>query len=254
MTTAAILEVSGLSKSFGAVRAVDDVSFSMQSGIIVALIGPNGAGKTTCFNLINGQLQPDKGTIRISGCDISSWSSRAIFHLGVGRTFQVAEVFSSMTVRENVQVALLSQARRRVNFWSSAKALYAQEAEDLLQQVGLGSQADRPCSILAYGDLKRLDLAVGLANEPRVLLMDEPAAGMAPADRLKLMALTVKIVRQRNIGVLFTEHDMDIVFRFADALIVFDRGKIIASGVPAEVRKDPNVQRIYLGSKADQCS
>jgi len=123
-----------------------------------------------------------------------------------------------------------------------------------LQQVGLGSQADRPCSILAYGDLKRLDLAVGLANEPRVLLMDEPAAGMAPADRLKLMALTVKIVRQRNIGVLFTEHDMDIVFRFADALIVFDRGKIIASGVPAEVRKDPNVQRIYLGSKADQCS
>jgi branched-chain amino acid transport system ATP-binding protein len=245
-----LLDVSNLCKSFGAVRAVNNVSFSMRPGTILALIGPNGAGKTTCFNLLNGQLAPDSGTVRIAGKDVSRWPPRSIFHLGVGRTFQVAEVFSSMTVRENVQVALLSRHGNRRIFWRPARNMHAAEADALLHRVGLIEHAERPCAVLAYGDLKRLDLAIGLANEPRLLLMDEPAAGMAPSDRLKLMALTADIVRERNIGVLFTEHDMDVVFKHASSLIVFNKGEIIASGDPAVVRKDANVQKLYLGSKA----
>lgn len=245
-----LLEVSRLCKSFGGIRAVDNVSFSMQSGTILALIGPNGAGKTTCFNLLNGQLALDSGAIRISGQDVSRWPPRSIFNLGVGRTFQVADVFSSMTVRENVQVALLSRHGNRHIFWRAVRKMHAAEADALLQRVGLFEHADRPCAVLAYGDLKRLDLAIGLANEPRLLLMDEPAAGMVPSDRLKLMALTADIVRERNIGVLFTEHDMDVVFKHASSLIVFNKGAIIASGDPAAVRKDANVQKLYLGSKA----
>ena len=252
--SAPLLEVSGLCKSFGFVRAVDNVSFSMQAGTILALIGPNGAGKTTCFNLLNGQIQPDSGIVRISGQNVSGLPSRSIFHLGVGRTFQVAEIFGSMTVRENIQVALLSKHNERSKFWRRATSLYIVETNELLGRVGLLDQAERPCAVLAYGDLKQLDLAIGLANKPRLLLMDEPAAGMAPRERQSLMALTAEIVRERNIGVLFTEHDMDVVFKHANSLIVFNLGRIIASGEPSIVRKNADVQRLYLGSRAHSCS
>lgn len=248
--SAPLLDVSRLCKSFGAVHAVNNVSFSMQAGTMLALIGPNGAGKTTCFNLLNGQLASDSGTVRIAGKDVSGWPPRAIFHLGVGRTFQVAEVFNSMTVRENVQVALLSRHGNRGVFWRRSRSMHMAEGDALLQRVGLLEQAIRPCAVLAYGDLKRLDLAIGLANEPRLLLMDEPAAGMAPSDRQKLMTLTADIVRERNIGVIFTEHDMDVVFKHANSLIVFNKGEIVASGDPASVRMDAKVRKLYLGSKA----
>lgn len=248
--TPPLLDVSRLSKSFDAVRAVNDVSFSVERGAMVALIGPNGAGKTTCFNLLNGQLTPDAGTVHIAGTDVTRWPPRAIFRLGVGRTFQVADVFDSMTVRENVQAALISRHGNRRIFWRNARSMHLAEADALLDRVGLLDQESRPCGMLAYGDLKRLDLAMGLANDPQLLLMDEPAAGMAPADRHRLMTLTADIVRERNIGVLFTEHDMDIVFKHASSLIVFNKGEIIASGDPATVRADGRVQELYLGSKA----
>jgi branched-chain amino acid transport system ATP-binding protein len=242
------LAVSGLAKSFGAVRAVDGVAFTVRAGELVAMIGPNGAGKTTCFNMLNGQLAPDSGSIRLDGTEIQGRRPREIWRMGVGRTFQVAATFASMSVRENVQVALLSCRRRLGNVWRRAAALYRDEADALLERVGMLEQAARPCAVLAYGDLKRTELAVALANDPKLLLMDEPTAGMAPQERNALMALAVAIVRERGIAVLFTEHDMDVVFRHADRILVLDRGRVVADGAPAEVRANPEVRRIYLGS------
>jgi branched-chain amino acid transport system ATP-binding protein len=244
-----LLEVSGLTKAFGGVRAVSEVSFGVAAGEILALIGPNGAGKSTCFNMLHGQLQPDAGSITFDGRPIAGLAPRAIWRLGVGRTFQITATFSSMTVRENVQMALLSYHRRLKNLWVRASGQYIAEADALLARVGMQEQAARPCSVLAYGDLKRLELAVALANRPKLLLMDEPTAGMAPKERIALMALTADIVKADNLGVLFTEHDMDVVFRHANRMLVLNRGKLIAGGVPAEVRANEDVRRIYLGSR-----
>ena len=244
-----LLSVQGLSKSFGGVRAVSDVSFEVGAGELLALIGPNGAGKSTCFNMLNGQLMPDAGLIRFEGRHITGFKPREVWRLGVGRTFQITATFSSMTVRENVQVALLSHHGRLNAMFSRATELYQEEADALLDRVGMLAQADRPCSVLAYGDLKRLELAVALANKPRLLLMDEPTAGMAPKERIALMALAAEIVKSDRIGVLFTEHDMDVVFAHASRMIVLNRGELIAAGSPQDVRANPEVQRIYLGSR-----
>ena len=246
---ARLLSVSGLSKSFGGVRAVDNVSFEVAAGELLALIGPNGAGKSTCFNMLNGQLASDAGEVRFEGRAISGLKPRQVWRLGVGRTFQITATFSSMTVRENVQVALLSHRRGLGNLLRRAHQQYVDEADALLERVGMKAQAERPCSVLAYGDLKRLELAVAMANRPRLLLMDEPTAGMAPKERIELMALAADIVKSDHIGVLFTEHDMDVVFAHATRMIVLNRGQLIAQGAPQEVRANPEVQRIYLGSR-----
>jgi len=244
-----LLEVQGLTKAFGGVRAVSDVNFAVEAGEILALIGPNGAGKSTCFNMLNGQLRPDSGSITLNGKAVVGLQPRQVWRMGVGRTFQITATFSSMTVRENVQMALLSHHGRLSNLWVRARDQFVAEADALLARVGMSEQAGRPCSVLAYGDLKRLELAVALANAPKLLLMDEPTAGMAPKERIELMALTADIVRSDQIGVLFTEHDMDVVFRHANRMLVLNRGQLIAGGVPAEVRANPEVQRIYLGSR-----
>jgi branched-chain amino acid transport system ATP-binding protein len=246
-----LLEVSGLSKAFGGVRAVSNVSFSVEAGELLALIGPNGAGKSTCFNMLNGQLRPDAGIIKLAGRDIVGLQPREVWRLGVGRTFQITATFSSMTVRENVQMALLSHHGQTSRLWSRAADAFVDEANALLERVGMKAQAQRPCSVLAYGDLKRLELAIALANDPKLLLMDEPTAGMGPRERIELMALTAELVRARGVAVLFTEHDMDVVFRHADRMMVLNRGTLIAQGKPAEVRANEEVQRVYLGSRAD---
>jgi branched-chain amino acid transport system ATP-binding protein len=243
-----VLAAEGLAKAFGGVKAVDGVSFGVEAGRLIALIGPNGAGKTTCFNLLNGQLAPDAGRVVLSGRDITGMSPREIWRLGVGRTFQITATFPSMTVRENVQMALISHHGRIWDGWSRAREAFVAEADGLLGQVGMGAQAQRACGILAYGDLKRIELAVALANAPKLLLMDEPTAGMAPAERLALMELTARIAREQGIAVLFTEHDMDVVFAHADRILVLDRGRLIAEGSAADVRSNPAVQAIYLGA------
>ncbi len=244
------LEVRHLRKSFGAIDAVVDVSFAVAPGEILALIGPNGAGKSTCFNMLNGQLRPDSGRVLLAGHDITALPPRAVWRLGVGRTFQVTATFASMTVRENVQTALLSHHRRIWRFWRAADRHAGPEADALLARVGMHSQASRPAGVLAYGDLKRLELAVALANAPRLLLMDEPTAGMAPPERTALMALTRDIARAQNVAVLFTEHDMDIVFGTADRILVLNRGRLIAQGAPAEIRANAEVRAVYLGGHA----
>ena len=240
-----LLQVEGLAKSYAGVPAVRGVDFTLEAGGILALIGPNGAGKSTCFNMLNGQIRPDAGRVRLEGRDITGLAPRRVWRLGVGRTFQIAATFASMTVRENVQVALLSH-HRRFGLGFAGRA-YRGEADALLDLVGLGDAAERACGELAYGDVKRLELSIALANAPKLLLMDEPTAGMAPKERVALMRLTATVARQRRIGVLFTEHDMDVVFEHADRIMVLNRGALIAEGAPEAVRRDSQVRAVYLG-------
>ena len=243
-----VLSVHGLTKRFGGVVAVDGVDFQIEAGELLAMIGPNGAGKTTCFNMINGQLAADGGRVVYQGADISRMKPREIWRRGVGRTFQITQTYGSMTVLENVQMALLSHHERLLSFWQRASHFYADEALELLRRVGMADQAHRGCGVLAYGDVKRVELAIALTNNPKLLLMDEPTAGMAPKERTGLMQLTADIVRERGVAVLFTEHDMDVVFTHADNVIVLNHGQIIARGKPQEVRNDARVREVYLGA------
>jgi branched-chain amino acid transport system ATP-binding protein len=243
-----LLAVKQLSKAFGGVKAVDGVSFDLPAGELLALIGPNGAGKTTTFNIVNGQLGADSGSVKLAGQELLGRKPREIWRLGVGRTFQIAETFASLTVVENVQMALLSADAKVFAMWRRAAAHRRDDALALLAQVGMAAQADRPCSELAYGDVKRVELAIAMAHAPKLLLMDEPTAGMAPKERNDLMALTKALVVERGMAVLFTEHSMDVVFGYADRIIVLARGRLIAQGQPAEIRDHPKVQEVYFGT------
>ncbi len=244
-----VLSVDRLSKSFGGVDAVRDVSFDVAAGELVALIGPNGAGKTTCFNLVNGQLAPDAGTIELSGTRIDRLPPRAIARMGVGRTFQVAATFASMTVRENVQLALLAHAGDHSSIGARAADLRCSEADALLERVRMTRFAHAGCATLAYGDAKRVEIALALAGGPRLLLMDEPTAGMSPRSRDRLMQLAAGLARDEEIAILFTEHDMDVVFGHADRIIVLDHGRILAEGTPDAIRANADVQRVYLARR-----
>jgi branched-chain amino acid transport system ATP-binding protein len=242
-----LLRAARLAKSFGAVRAVRDFSVTLEAGELVALIGPNGAGKSTCFALLGGQLAPDRGTIALDG-QILAGSAQDFARRGVARSFQLATLFASMTVRENVQTALLAQHRRIWRFWRAADERFRGEAEVLLDRVGLGGQAERGAAALAYGDLKRLELAVALAGAPRLLLLDEPTAGMAQAERQAMMRLVASLAAAGNLAVLFTEHDMDAVFGFAQRILVLDRGAVLTEGSPDAIAADARVRDLYLGA------
>ena len=242
------LEVEGLVKSYRGFLAVNNVSFAVRPGEMLAMIGPNGAGKTTCFNMINGQIAPTGGHVRLFGHSIEGLPPHRIARLGVGRTFQIAATFGSMTLAENVQMALLARHRE---IWPTPRWAARRRRDEALAglaRVGLADLAEKLSAEIAYGDVKRLELAIALASDPRLLLMDEPAAGMAPSERRALMSLTEQIARERGIGVLFTEHDMDIVFGHADRVIVLNRGEVIAEGAPNEVRMRKDVREIYLGA------
>jgi branched-chain amino acid transport system ATP-binding protein len=243
-----VLAVENLAKAFGGVQAVGGVSFSVTAGERVALIGPNGAGKTTLFNCINGQLRPDAGRIVMSGRDVTGQAPHRIWRHGVGRTFQITATFASMTVAENIQVALASADGAATGLGRRLGTRYRAQADALVERVGLATRVEDPAAELPYGDLKRLELAVAMTNDPSLLLMDEPTAGMAADARGGMMDLVDVMVAERGVAVLFTEHDMDVVFGHADRVIVFDRGLVIAEGTPDEIRADVNVQAVYLGT------
>ena len=242
-----VLETKNLTKAFGALVAVDDVSFQLHPGELLAMIGPNGAGKSTCFNMLMGQLKPTAGEVFLNAQNITGLSPRQVWRQGVGRTFQITATYASMTVVENVQVALLSHYGETLELRTYATRRHRDEALGLLEVVGMADQADRHCAVLAYGDLKRMELAIALAHYPKLLLMDEPTAGMAPKERVALMQLTADIVEDRGVSVLFTEHDMDVVFSHAHRIMVLNRGALIAEGDAEAIRANEQVQEVYLG-------
>ena len=245
-----LLKVENLCKSFGGVRAVDALAFELAAGEVLALVGPNGAGKSTTFNLVNGQLAPDQGSIRLADRELAGRPPHRIWREGVSRTFQVAATFASFSVVENVQLALLSADRLLWRPWARAREHRRDDALALLAAVGMHEQRDRPSRVLAYADLKRVELAIALASRPRLLLMDEPTAGMAAAEREQIAALVKRLAREQQLAVLFTEHNLEVVFRYADRVLVLARGRKLAQGAPDEVRNDPAVQEAYLGTVA----
>jgi branched-chain amino acid transport system ATP-binding protein len=248
MVEPALLEVRDAWKAFGGVQAVAGVSLRLGRGEVRALIGPNGAGKTTLFSLLTGQIAGDRGVVLFKGESIRGLPPHRIWRKGISWTFQVAAVFASMTVLENVQVPFLSHGGRRYDLFSRVTGLERERALTLLREVGLAELAERPCGSLSYADLKRLELAIALASDPELLLLDEPTAGMALDERRALVALVGAVVERRGMTVLFTEHDMDVVFAAAHRITVLHQGRVIAEGLPQTVRGNREVQEIYLGA------
>lgn len=243
------MEISGLKKHFGGVRAVDGVDIGVASGEIRAIIGPNGAGKTTLFNLISGRLAPTEGEIVFAGKRLQGLDAEKIVKLGVGRAFQVANIFRGLTVFENVQMAVLTREGKAMIIYLPLSRLgpVREETRDLLKLVGLEDRAGEMAGVLSHGDQKRLDLAIALAARPRLLLLDEPTAGMAMAERYDIVNLVEKIIHEKGMSLVFTEHDMDVVFSISDYISVMHQGKTIAHGHPDEVREIPEVKQAYLG-------
>jgi len=245
-----VLQTIGLRKHFGGVLAVNGVNLSVPPGDVRAIIGPNGAGKTTLFNLLTGDLAHDSGHIYFAGEEVSGLSPDRLCRRGMARTFQITSIFRRLTALENVQTAFLSHHRRHYDILTPARRLYRDDAFALLERVGLHEQARKPSGILPHGDQRRLELAIALAGCPRLLLLDEPTAGMAPRERHEIMALVSRIAGDTGLTVVFTEHDMDVVFAVSRHITVLHQGAVLTEGSPAAVRGNPDVQRVYLGQPA----
>jgi branched-chain amino acid transport system ATP-binding protein len=242
-----ILRVESLAKRFGGLHALDGVDLTVAHGEFRAIIGPNGAGKSTFFNAMTGVLRPDSGRVTFEGREVTGEPPHVLARNGVGRTFQITSVFHDLTALENVQVALLAHARRAWSVWPRARSLYAGRAQELLALVGLDGNARRLAGTLAHGDQKRLELAIALAGAPRLLLLDEPTAGMAAQERIESIKLVHRVARELGLSCVFTEHDMAVVFAVATRITVMHQGRVLAEGTPVEVRARPEVQQVYLG-------
>jgi len=242
-----ILAVTGLEKFFGGVHVTCNVDFAMQEGEQSAIIGPNGAGKSTFMNLLTGYHRPDAGRIVFAGRDITGLPPHRVVRRGISRAFQVSSIFGRMTVSENVRAAVQAQMRATFRLFASARTLGAGETERMLALCGLEAKRDVVAGELAQGDKKRLELAIALAGKPRLLLLDEPTAGMSIDEARSTMELVDRLNRELKLTVLFTEHDMGIVFNHARKLTLLHRGEIILQGTPAEVRADRTAQKVYLG-------
>jgi branched-chain amino acid transport system ATP-binding protein len=242
-----ILQVDNLVKSFDGFIAVAGVSFQVEKGELCSMIGPNGAGKTTIFNMITGQLAMDKGRVVFNGMDISDLPGHKICRLGLGRSFQRINIFSRLTVFENIQAAILTHRGKSLNFFTSVQPLFQEETEEILGSVGLQGYRDAVGGSLAYGFQKQLELGIALAGDPKMLLLDEPTAGMSRQETKATIELIGKIVREKGLTLLFTEHDMSVVFSISERIMVLHQGQLIASGTPDEVRTNQDVQKIYIG-------
>jgi len=242
-----ILQVNNLVKSFNGFMAIAGVNFTVKKGELCAIIGPNGAGKTTLFNLITGHLSMNKGQIFFDDIDISRLKAHKICRLGLGRSFQRINIFSRLTVFENIQAAVLTHQGKSFNFFTSVQPLFQEETHEILERVGLQEHRDEVSGSLAYGFQKQLELGIALAMEPKMLLLDEPTAGMSTRETRATIELIGEIVKEKGLTLLFTEHDMSVVFSISERIMVLHQGKLIASGPPDEVRANPDVQKIYMG-------
>lgn len=249
-----LLTVNGVSRQFGGFVAVNDVSFTLQAGERRALIGPNGAGKSTLFNLLSGRLRPNCGSIRYEDREIQGCSAAEICRLGIARTFQITSIFSQLSTIENVQIALIAHRRQSFQILRSSRRAYLDKAAELLADVGLDDRHGGRCGLLSYGDQKRLELAVTLAMEPRLLLLDEPTAGMEARARRDIVALIRRLCHERALTLLFCEHDMESVFSIAETITVLHQGRIVLEGAPDIVRSDQMVRSIYLGTQHGEVS
>ena len=244
-----MLELRDLRKSFDGFLATAGVSLGVAQGSISAIIGPNGAGKTTLFNLITGHLTPDSGQVVFKGRDVTGIAPHDLCRLGMGRSFQRTNIFPRLTVYQNVQAAFLSHRGRGWNLFAPVEELYRAETEALLAAVGLADRAGEVSGFLSHGAQKQLELGIALALEPEILLLDEPTAGMSASETREAIALIARLARERQLTLLFTEHDMEVVFSIAQRITVLHQGRVIAEGAPDDVRRDAEVRRVYLGER-----
>lgn len=245
-----ILKVEHLNKAFGGLQATRDVSFEMQSGDISAIIGPNGAGKSTFFNLLTGYHSVDSGRVLFQGKNITNWQPHKIARLGIARAFQVSNIYLALTTYENIRQAILTRQNKTLNFFTPAQRLAKKETLEILEVAGLFEHADTIAGTLSQGDKKRLELAIALGSKPDLLFLDEPTAGMSKEETHETMDLVKRLNQDMRLTILFTEHDMAVVFGYAKRLAVLHQGSIIAEGSPEEIRSNETVQKVYLGEEA----
>ncbi|MBI5651648.1 MAG: ABC transporter ATP-binding protein [Chloroflexi bacterium] len=244
-----ILEADHLRKDFGGLIAVEDVSLKVRAGSLHSIIGPNGAGKTTLFNLLSGVFKPTTGRVIYRGRDITAQPPHRIAHLGIGRSYQITNVFPNLSVFENVRLSAQAMGRDNWNLFAPASRFkkYADRAHHIVEQVGLKGKGDLLASVLPHGDKRKLELGILLASDPQVLLLDEPTAGMASEQVPQLMALIAEVRKESNKTILLVEHNMDVVMNVSDAITVMHYGKVLAEGTPVQVGANDQVQKAYLG-------
>jgi len=244
-----VLEASALRRAFGGIVAVSNVDVVVQAGELLSIIGPNGAGKTTLFNLLTGRIRPNGGRIRFQGRDVTRLPPHRRCRLGMGRTFQINNVFPEVTVRENVRLSLFAYHGRTWDMLHDARAFYDEEIDEIVDMVDLGDISHHVASEISYGDRRRLELAIALAGRPSILLLDEPTCGMSLGERPSLVNLVQEIRAKAGVTVILIEHDMDVVFSIAERIMVMHHGQIIANGTPTEIVNDAEVRRVYLGEE-----
>lgn len=246
-----MLRVENIHKSFDGFMAVNGAELFVEKGQLVAVIGPNGAGKTTLFNLITGQLKPDKGRVTLNGEDIGTLPAHEICRRGIARSFQIANIFHRLTVFKNVQVSVLSRQQESRTLFRAAHRMAVDETNRILERVGLSDRADDIAGSLSHGDQRILEMAIALGTEPQLLILDEPTAGMSPEETTSTMTLIKRLAETQGLTILFCEHDMDVVFNTAQSIMVMHYGKTIIQGKPEEVRRNKTVQEAYLGGEED---
>jgi len=245
----ALLEIQDVTKAFGGVQAVDHVTLSFEESGLTSVIGPNGAGKTTLFNLITGHLTPSGGRIVFAGEDITRLPSFEIWYKGLCRSFQITSLFPSLTVFENIQLVQLTRHRKQFNLFQRAAHLYQEETFEILKAVELADQANMTVSSMPYGDQRKLEIGIVLASNAKLMLLDEPTAGMARVERLAMAGFIERLFQERGLSIVFIEHDMDVVMSISQKIWVMHQGRIIVEGTPDEIRRNDEVRRIYLGEQ-----
>lgn len=245
-----VFHVRQVVKSFGGLMAVSGVSFEMEKGELSSIIGPNGAGKTTLFNLLTGHLKPDEGEIVFEGKGITGLAPHEICKKGIGRSFQRTNIFPRLSAFDNVHVALMSWQRKSRNIFIGSEKLLKEETEEILENIGLGDKKEITAGLLAHGDQRLLEIGITLGTHPKLILLDEPTAGMSPEESRKTVELIQRLAREKDLTLLFIEHDMNVVFGISEKIRVMHLGRVMAEGRPEEIRGNDKVQSIYLAEDA----